>query len=124
MVEEVKEFIEYTINDIEQENWEVVFKTWYLYNKDYYFDDFIEVLESVGISVLTDSVEARRKILSNIAYNILNNLAVTKNRITFGNIAGQLNSNLGFNGDEITTMFNEAAQKLGLAQATNGWYRL
>lgn len=124
MTQEVKEFIEYAINDIEQGNWEEVFKTWYLYNKDYYFEDFIEVLESVGIPALSDSAEARRKILSNIAYNILNNLAVTKNRITFANVGDQLNSNLGFDGDQLVEIFNQAAQKLGLAQATNGWYKI
>ena len=47
MIQAVKEFIEYNIDLIEKQNWEEVFKNWYLYNTDYYFEDVMDVLKVV-----------------------------------------------------------------------------
>ena len=79
----IKEFIEYNIEYIDKHDWETVFKNWYIYRKDYYFDDFIEILEQADIDVWKESYEARANILQNIARIVFTNLSSSGVTVTF-----------------------------------------
>ena len=121
MVEDVKEFIEYNIDYIDKHDWETVFKNWYIYDKDYYFDDFIGVLEQADIDVLEESYEVRAKILQNIAKIIFTNLSSRRVTVTFGDMGTELNSLMGFEGQELVDVLNIAAKSIGLIKTDKGW---
>lgn len=123
MVEDVKEFIEYNIDYIDKHDWETVFKNWYIYDKDYYFDDFIGVLEQADIDVLKESYEVRAKILQNIAKNVFTNLSSRRATVTFGDMGTELNSFMGFDGQELVDVLNIAAKSMGLIKTDKGWKR-
>ena len=123
MVEDVKEFIEYNIDYIDKHDWETVFKNWYIYDKDYYFDDFIGVLEQADIDVLEESYEVRAKILQNIAKNVFTNLSSRRVTVTFGDMGTELNSFMGSDGQELVDVLNIAAKSIGLIKTDKGWKR-
>lgn len=123
MIQAVKYFIEYNIDDIDKHDWETVFKNWYIYNKDYYFDDFIEILEQAGIAVWKESYEARAKILQNIAKNVFTNLSSRGSTVTFQDMGTELSSLMGFEGQELIDVLNTAAKSIGLIKTDKGWKR-
>lgn len=123
MVQAVKEFIEYNIDYIDKHDWETVFKNWYIYNKDYYFDDFIDVLEQADIDVWEESYEVRTKILQKIAKNVFINLSSRGATVTFGDMGTELSSLMGFEGQELVEVLNIAAESIGLIKTDRGWKR-
>ena len=123
MVQAVKEFIEHNIDYIEKQDWETVFKNWYIYNKDYYFDDFIDILEQADIDVWDESYEARAKILQNIAKNVFTNLSSRMMTVTFEDMGTELSSLMGFEGQELVEVLNIAAKSIGLIKTDTGWKR-
>lgn len=124
MVEAVKLFIEHNIDYIEENDWETFFKNWYIYNKDYYFEDLIEIFEQAGIDVWEESYEARAKILRNIAKNVFTNLSSRRATVTFQDIGSELSSLMGFEGQELVEVLNIAAKSVGLIKTDKGWERL
>lgn len=123
MVQAVKEFIEYNIDYIDKHDWETVFKNWYIYNKDYYFDDFIDILEQADIAVWEESYEIRTKILQNIARNIFTNLSSQGVTVTFQDMGSELSSLMGFEGQELIDVLTLAANSVGLVKSDKGWKR-
>lgn len=123
MVQAVKYFIEYNIDYIDKHDWETVFKNWYIYNKDYYFDDFIEILEQADIDVWKESYEVRAKILQNIAKNVFTNLSSSGMTVTFRDMGTELSSLMGFEGQELMNVLNLAANSVGLVKSDKGWKR-
>ena len=123
MVQAVKEFIEYNIDYIDKHDWESVFKNWYIYNKDYYFDDFIDILEQADIDVWEESYEVRAKILQKIAKNVFTNLSSRGRTVTFEDMGTELSSLMGFEGQELVEVLNIAAKSIGLIKTDRGWKR-
>lgn len=123
MLQAVKYFIEHNIDYIDKHDWKTVFKNWYIYNKDYYFDDFIEILEQADIDVRKESYEVRAKILQNIATNIFTNLSSSDVTVTFQDMGTELNSLMGFEGQELVDVLNMAANSVGLIKTDRGWKR-
>lgn len=123
MTQAVKEFIEYNIDYIEKDDWETVFKNWYIYNKDYYFNDFIDILEQAGIDVWEESYEIRAKVLKNIAKNVFTNLSSRGVTVTFQDIGSELNSLMGFEGQELVEVLDLAAKSIGLIKTDTGWVK-
>lgn len=124
MTKGVKEFIEYNIDYIEKDDWETVFKNWYIYNKDYYFDDFIHTLEQAGIDVWEESYEVRANILKNIAKNVFTNLSSRNVTVTFQDLGSELNSLMGLEGQELIEVLDVAAKSIGLIKTDKGWHRV
>ena len=124
MTQAVKYFIEYNIDYIDKHDWETVFKNWYIYNEDYYFDDFIETLEQAGINVWKESYEARAKVLQKIAKNVFTNLSSGGVTVTFEDIGTELSSLMEFEGQELVDVLNIAAISAGLIKTAKGWKRL
>ena len=124
MVQAVKEFIEHNIDYIDKHDWETVFKNWYIYKKDYYFDDFIEILEQADINVWEESYEVRASILQNIARVVFTNLSSSGITVTFEDIGTELSSLMGFEGQELVDVLNIAAISAGLIKTAKGWKRL
>ena len=123
MVQAIKEFIEYNIDYIDKHDWETVFKNWYIYRKDYYLDDFIEILEQADIDVWKESYEVRAKILQNIAKNVFTNLSSSGLAVTFEDMGTELSSLMGFEGQELVNILNMAANSVGLIKTDKGWKR-
>ena len=123
MNQHIKHFIEYNIDDIDKHDWESVFKNWYIYNKDYYFDDFINTLEQADIDVWEESYEARAKILQSIAKNVFTNLSSRGATVTFEDMGTELSSLMGFEGQELVNILNMAANSVGLVKTDKGWKR-
>ena len=123
MVQAVKEFIEYNIDYIDKHDWETVFKNWYIYNKDYYFDDFMKILKQADIDVWKESYEARAKILQNIARAVFTNLSLRRATVTFEDMGTELSSLMGFEGQELVDVLNIAANSVGLIKTDKGWKR-
>ena len=123
MVQAVKEFIEYNIDYIDKHDWDTVFKNWYIYNRDYYFDDFIEILEQADIDVWKESYEVRAKILQNIARAVFTNLSSSGVTVTFEDMGTELSSLMGFEGQELIDVLSLAANSVGLVKTDNGWKR-
>ena len=121
MLQAVKEFIEYNIDYIDKHDWDTVFKNWYIYNKDYYFDDFIEILEQADIDVWKESYEVRAKILQNIAQVVFTNLGSSGMTVTFQDMGTELSSLMGFEGQELVEVLNIAANSVGLVKTDKGW---
>ena len=121
MVQAVKEFIEYNIDYIDKHDWETVFKNWYIYNKGYYFDDFIEILEQADIDVWKESYEVRASILQKIAEVQFYTMSLRQNLVTFEDIGTVLNSLMGFEGQELVNVLNIAANSVGLIKTDKGW---
>ena len=121
MVEDVKEFIEYNIDYIDKHDWETVFKNWYIYDKDYYFDDFIGVLEQANIDVIEESRVARTNVLQGISKIIFSNLSQMYKLITFDMVYEKLNSLLGFDGQEFIRVLTPSAKSVGLVRCPEGW---
>ena len=124
MIQAVKDFIEYNIDLIEDQKWEELFKNWYIYNNDYYFEDVMDVLEVAEPDIWKVTWEARAKILREIAVNVFTNLSYKMKTITFEYIGGELSSLFGFEGQDLLDILNLAAKKAGLQLSTNGWYRV
>lgn len=123
MLQAVKDFIEHNIDYIDKHDWETVFKNWYIYKRDYYFDDFIEILEQADIDVWKESYEARAKILQNIAQAVFTNLSSSGVTVTFEDMGTELSSLMGFEGQELINVLNMAANSVGLIKTDKGWKR-
>lgn len=123
MIQAVKEFIEYNIDYIDKHDWETVFKNWYIYKKDYYLEDFIEILEQADIDVWKESYEARAEILQNIAKSVFTNLSSSGVTVTFQDMGTELSSLMGFEGQELVDVLNIAAKSIGLIKTDKGWKR-
>lgn len=121
MVEAIKYFIEHNIDHIEKHDWETVFKNWYIYDKDYYFDDFIEILEQADIDVWEESYEVRSKILQKIAKMVFTNRISRSPIVTFEDMGTDLRSLMGFEGQELVEVLNIAAKSIGLVKTDIGW---
>lgn len=121
MVGAVKYFIEQNIEYIDKHDWETVFKNWYIYDKAYYFDEFIETLEQADIDVWKESYESRARILQNIAKYVFTKLSLRGETITFEDIGTELKSVMGFEGQELINILNIAATSIGLIKTDNGW---
>ena len=123
MIEAVKYFIEHNIDYIDKHDWETVLKNWYIYDKDYYFDDFIDILEQSGIDVWEESYEVRVSILQEIAEVQLYTLSLRQNVVTFEDIGTVLNSLMGFEGQQLVEVLTAAADSVGLIKTDKGWER-
>lgn len=124
MIPAVKEFIEYNIDVIEKEDWNEFFLNWYAYRHDYYFDDMMEVLEVAIPDIWTLTWEARASMLRELATHVFTNISNRSKRVTFENIAQELNSLFGVEGQDLIDVLDQAAKQAGLHKATNGWFRL
>ena len=123
MIEAVKYFIEHNIDYIDKHDWETVLKNWYIYDKDYYFDDFIDILEQAGIDVWEESYEVRVSILQEIAEVQFYTLSLRQNVVTFEDIGTVLNSLMGFEGQQLVEVLTAAADSVGLIKTDKGWER-
>ena len=120
MVQAVKEFIEHNIDLIDKHDWKEVFLNWYAYNKDYYFDEFIETLEQAGINVWEESYRARARLLGDIAQMRFLHLITLYRTVTFEQIGQELSSLLGFEGQELIDILNQAAASANLIRSNTG----
>ena len=123
MVQAVKEFIEHNIELIDKHDWKEVFLNWYAYNKDYYFDEFIETLEQAGINVWEESYRARARLLGDIAQMRFLHLITLYRTVTFEQIGQELSSLLGFEGQELIDILNRAAASANLIRSNTGWVK-
>ena len=123
MVQAVKEFIEYNIDYIDKHDWREVFLNWYAYNKNYYFDEFIETLEEAGIDVWKESYEARARLLGDLAQMRFLHLIPLYRIVTFEKICEELSSLLGFEGQELIDILNRAAISANLIKGKDGWVK-
>ena len=119
--ETVATFIETNIDNINNNNWEDVFKHWYLLADDYYLADLFHALEQAGIDVQKDSFSARKHVLTEIAKC---KFAVRKynKRVTKRDMFNDLDSFLGFDEGQLELILDTAAKSQGFAKAINGWY--
>ena len=124
MVEIVKDFIEYNIDIIDQGKWDELFLNWYAYRHDYYFDDMMEILEVALPDIWKQTWESRARMLRELATHVFGNLSNRNKRITFKMISQELNSSLGFEGQDLIDVLDQAAKQAGLHKATNGWFRI
>jgi hypothetical protein len=123
MVQAVKEFIEDNIELIDDGNWKEVFLNWYRYNNDYYFDEFIEILEHAGIDVLKESYVARARLLGDLAQMRFLYLITLYRTVTFEKIGEELSSLLGFEGQELINILDKAAVSANLIRSDKGWVK-
>ena len=123
MIEAVKYFIEHNIDHIEKHDWREVFLNWYAYNKDYYFDEFIEILEQAGIDVWKESYEARARLLDDLAQMRFLHLITLYRTVTFEKIGEELSSLLGFEGQELINILDKAAVSANLIRSDKGWVK-
>lgn len=123
MVEAVKYFIEHNIDYIDKHDWREVFLNWYAYNKNYYFDEFIEILEQAGIDVWKESYEARARLLGDLAQMRFLHLITLYRTVTFEMIGEELSSLLGFEGQELMGILNRAAISANLIRSDKGWVK-
>ena len=123
MIQAVKEFIEHNIDSIDKHDWKEVFLNWYAYNKDYYFDEFIETLEEAGIDVWKESYEARARLLGDLAQMRFLHLITLYRTVTFEQIGQELSSLLGFEGQELIDILNRAAISANLIKSDKGWVK-
>ena len=121
MTETVKYFIEYNIDYIDKHDWEAVFRNWYIYNEDRYFDDFIATLEQADIDVIEESRVARANVLQGVSKIIFSNLSQMYKMITFDMVYEVLNSLLGFEGLEFIRVLTPSARAIGLVRCSEGW---
>ena len=121
MTKAVKYFIEYNIDYIDKHDWDAVFRNWYIYNEDLYFDDFIATLEQAGVSVWKESYEARAKVLQIIAKNVFTNLSSRGATVTFQDIGSELSSFMGFEGQALVDVLDIAAKSIGLIKTDKRW---
>lgn len=120
----VKKFIEANIDYIENEDWESLFKNWYIFGNDYYWEELVDCLNHAGIDILSTSVHARQNVILNISKALIANLLTTSSRITVNSMFEALRCYLGLEDEVLEHIFDQAAKSEGLARATNGWYRL
>ena len=121
LLEPVKYFIEDNIEYIDKHDWKTVFKNWYIYDKEYCFDDFIEALEQAGIDVIEESRAARVYVLQGVSKVIFSNLSQMYKMITFDMMFEELNSLLGFEGQEFIRVLTPSARAIGLVRCSEGW---
>lgn len=124
MIQEVKDFIEYNIDLIEEQNWKELFKNWYIYNKDYYFEDMMHVLKVAEPDIWKASWEARSNVLHMIAISVFTNMSQNRKTITLQDIGKELNSLFGVEGQDLINILDQAAKDAGLAKSPYGWYRV
>lgn len=124
MIQEVKDFIEYNIDLIEERRWEDLFKNWCCYNKDYYFEDMMDILKVVEPDIWNLTHDVRSNILYKIGISLLTRLSQTSKVVTFDYVGSEICSLMGFEGDELINIINKAAKHIGLSMSTNGWYRV
>ena len=123
MVQAVKYFIEHNIDHIDKHDWREVFLNWYAYNKDYYFDEFIETLEQAGINVWEESYRARARLLGDLAQMRFLHLITLYRTVTFEQIGQEMSSLLGFEGQELIDILNRAAISAHLIRSDKGWVK-
>ncbi len=123
MIQAVKYFIEHNIDHIEKHDWKEVFLNWYAYDKDYYFDEFIEILEQAGIDVWKESYEARARLLGDLAQMRFLHLIPLYRIVTFEKISEELSSLLGFEGQELINILDRAATSANLIRSDKGWIK-
>lgn len=123
MTNSVKEFIEHNIDYIEKQDWETVFKNWYTDGDDYYFDDLIQTFRQANIDVIEESKAARANVLQSESKIIFSNLSQMFNMITFYMVYEELNSLLGFEGQEFIKVLTPSARAVGLVRCSEGWKR-
>ena len=123
MTQAIKEFIEHNIDHIDKHDWKEVFLNWYAYNKNYYFDEFIETLEEAGIDVWKESYAARARLLGDLAQMRFSHLIRLYKTVTFEKICEELSSLLGFEGQELIDILNRAAISANLIKGKNGWVK-
>lgn len=118
MTPRVKEFIEHYIEDIEKNNWAIVFDAWYSSTSNEYFwddDEHISELFSAlsTISVTKDStIEVRKDVITYYLQEIIENLQdANYNRVDnwilkWDAILLKLKSALGFSDKELYDILN------------------
>ena len=121
--EPVKRFIELNIDFIEKNDWYKVFVNWYTNGNDYYLFEFIVALKKAGINI-DDYEDVRKNVIEQMSKYIFEDKLKSSNRITKGQVEGELASDLGLPYDDIQEIFDKVAKDMGLTKATNGWYRL
>lgn len=124
MTKHVKEFIELNIDAIEQSDWVTVFKNWYIYDKDIYFDELMSVLESAYSNIWKETQEAREYVFEEIAKIVFTNLIVKQKRITLRQFGMYAKSLFGFQGNDLMRVVNNAANAVGLSKDYEGWILL
>ena len=121
--EPVKRFIELNIDFIEKNDWYKVFVNWYTNGNDYYLFEFIVALKKAGINI-DDYEDVRKNVIEQMSKYIFEDKLKSSNRITKGQVEGELASDLGLPYNDILEIFDKVAKEMGLTKATNGWYRL
>ena len=121
--EPVKRFIELNIDFIEQEDWYKVFVNWYTNGDDYYLFEFIEALKEAGINI-DDYADERKNVVEQMSKYIFEDKLKSSNRITKGQVEGELASDLGLPYDDIQEIFDKVAKDMKLIKETDGWHRL
>ena len=119
MTPRVKEFIEDHIEDIEKNNWTIVFDSWYREtSSDDFWDDVKQISELFSvlstISVTKDSTtDARTDVISSYLHEIIENIQdANYNRVNnwilkWDAILPKLNSALGFSDKELYDILND-----------------
>ena len=121
--EPVKRFIELNIDFIEKNDWYKVFVNWYTNGNDYYLFEFIVALKKAGINI-DDYEDVRKNVIEQMSKYIFEDKLKSSNRITKGQVEGELASDLGLPYDDIQEIFDKVAKDMKLIKETNGWYRL
>ena len=121
--ESVKRFIELNIEFIEQDKWYEVFVNWYTNGNDYYLFEFIEALKEAGINI-DDYADERKNVVEQMSKYIFEDKLKSSNRITKGQVEGELASDLGLPYDDIQEIFDKVAKDMKLIKETDGWHRL
>ena len=123
MTQAIKEFIEHNIDYIDKHDWRKLFLNWYAYNKNYYFDEFIETLEEAGIDVWKESYEARARLLGDLAQMRFLHLITLYKTVTFEQIGQDMLSLLGFDGQVLIDILNRASASANLIRSDKGWVK-
>ena len=120
MRQNVKEFIESTIDLIEQKEYHQLFTTWYLnyYNKDGLNKDYedlqelFSIFDKVDIYLYKDSEEVRKDIIAEYMYDYIDDVLandLNTSEITLPAVIHSLNSKLSISLLDLNQLFKHVA---------------
>lgn len=123
MTHHVQEFIESTIDLIENKEYHEVFTIWYLHyydgeglGRDYQnLQELFKVFDSVDIDLYKESESARKEIISQYMYDYIEDILINNphfSEITLSEVIQILNSRLSVSLIDLNNLFKDVSQRL------------
>lgn len=123
MTQHVKEFIESTIDLIENEKYHEAFTIWYLHysnaadgKSDYqHLEELFQIFNSIGIDLYNKSESARKEIIAEYMYDYIDDVLTNDpdvQEITLPDVVKHLNSKLEVRLITLNELFKEVSTKL------------